>query len=67
MYVKASSAGPRVTFVTTGELSAAKVTTYGGTPPRIVSPQGWQVVTVPVILDVTVNDGGDGLVRHAID
>ena len=57
-----------MTFVTMGELRAAKVTTYGGVPPRIVSPHGWQVVTVSVILDVTVNVVGDiGLTRQFID
>lgn len=57
MYVNASSSAPMVTFVITGELSAAKVKLYGRTPPEIVSPQGWQVVRVSVTFAVTVNGG----------
>ena len=46
----ASSSGPRVTLVTTGEAIAARDTLYGLTPPVIVSAQGSQVLIVVVTL-----------------
>lgn len=54
--------------MTIGELIAAKVRLYGGTPPLILSPQGWQVVTVSVTFAVTVNDVvSDGRDIHCVD
>jgi hypothetical protein len=56
-----------VTFVTTGELSAANVRLYGGVPPLMVSPQGWQVLRVSVTLAVTVNAGSvDAAGMHCV-
>jgi hypothetical protein len=54
-----------VTLVTIGELTAARVRLYGGTPPVTDKPQGWQVVKPSVIFEVTVNSGVvGGAVTH---
>lgn len=44
----------------TGELTAAIVTLYGGTPPLILIPQGSQVSKGFVMFDVIVKLGADG-------
>jgi hypothetical protein len=58
---------PMVTFVPIEELSDASVRLYGGAPPAIVSPQGWQVVRTSDTLATTVNAGAvDGGGMHAV-
>ena len=54
-------------MVTIGELTAARVRLYGGTPPFTDRPQGWQVVKPSVIFEVTVNSGVvGGAVTHCV-
>lgn len=43
MYVKRSSFGPIVTFVTTAEFKPAIETVYGLDPPVTSNPVGWHV------------------------